>query len=138
MRASDRFEIEIVLAEIRDCLSHVRWKWEEAKQTVSCRIGHADGKRVRTLLDRLFLFSCKRNRKARSLPVAHAIIQLHGGLREGQRLWVSDASRTSGVFALWKPWSDGENATILLGVWSGKDSDDRVLLSSVRKIFRVQ
>ncbi len=137
MRASERFEIEILLTGVRDVIPTARWSWDDARQTVSVRLGSDDEKRVRKQLDRTFLFSCRKKRKTGSSPVAGLILQMHGSLRDGQQLWLSDPGCASGTYALSKPWADGENLTLVLGVWSGEDQSDRVLISSIRKIFGV-
>jgi len=137
MRASDRYEIEIALSDIRDCLSHAQWSWDENRQSVSARLGQAEWKQAEKRFRRVFPLACRSGRQASRIPVAESIVRLHGGLREGQKIWISDPGRSSGAWALWAPWADGENSTLFLGVWSSEDDDDRMLRSSIRRIFGI-
>lgn len=137
MRTSDRYEIEIILSEIKESLPQARWEWDGNRQSVSARLEKDEWKQAEKKFKQVFSRACRSKRQAERIPVAKSILRLHGGLGEGYAIWSSDPTRPSGIWSLSAPWPDGESCTLFLGAWSNEDMADRQLCSSIRNIFGI-
>jgi len=139
MRTSDRYEIEICLAEIRGRMPDVVWAWDEGKQLVVARLSARQARRCGKILGSLFLDRFGMRQLKKSPDPVRAIVEAYGGLRASQRVWIADVRRECGVFVFWWPWNDGENVSLRIGLYSRGATrvEDREILSSMRGIFAV-
>jgi hypothetical protein len=116
-----------------------RWEWDDRLGAVLSPFRRSDGPAVHALLERSFGGVWDSATIGTAAPAVLAMVQSLGGLRPGQKLFVSAPDRAVGTCACWWPWGDGETVSVRIMLLAGgvPDTERAALVAELRSWFSV-
>ncbi len=97
--------------------AHLLWQWEERYGVVFSEFRTDKQAMVRETLGRHLGREWPGTEIAMAPGTIQSLANSLGGMREGQKLLISDPEQERMVFCAWWPWGSGETVTIRLGVY---------------------
>ena len=111
----------------------VSWKWDSRFETVLAEFGVGKNANVRAILERHLPIIWDGSNIASAPDVVRTILNLLGGLREGQLFLTSDPHGDAFIFCAWWPWGDGKTISIRIAP-SYKQSSDPEKAEKARRL----
>ncbi len=114
------------------------WEWDGRFGAALSAFGAEQIDHVERALDAEFSSRWAVDNIGSAPAVATGIAESRGGLRAGQKLFISDPEQDIVVFAAWWPWGGGDRVSVRIGLVSksGALPPDDVLVA-FRKSFEI-
>jgi hypothetical protein len=116
-----------------------RWEWDDRLGAVQSPFRRSDGPVVHALLERSFGTSWDSASIGAAAPAVLQMIESLGGLRPGQKVFVSAPDHAVGTCAYLWPWDDGETVSVRITLLAGgaPDAERAALVAELRRWFSV-
>lgn len=109
----NKIELEKVCRELQAGFQEVlSWKWDSRFGTALAEFPSDNEDTVRALLGSYFGVSWDSSTIGEAPEVVQTIAGRLGGLRAGQLLYTSDATKDDFIFGVWWPWGNGQTISI--------------------------
>jgi hypothetical protein len=132
-------EIEIVCQNIFDQTDDVlRWQWDEYVGAMLATFKLPEVRTVFAACDSSFASVWDFESVADAPDVVRDIIEMAGGLRSSQYLFVTAVEEPIVAFGAWWPWGDWETISLRLGLALPRSLDDHhaeLLVDEFRQVF---
>jgi hypothetical protein len=113
------------------------WSWDEQFSGVLAQFSVSDKDKVLGILGRFMGDKWDESEIKRAPEIVTQLAENMGGIRLGQLLFTTDASKNIFIFGAWWPWQDGQTISLRVApFWaelSDSESDD--LVASFRVCF---
>lgn len=97
----------------------LKWSWDDRFLMMLAVVEKGEEPEVRDVVRQHFPHTFTADQPDLSRSVNDVIAGL-GGLRSGQRLFVSSPNEDPMVFGAWWPWRGNQKISLRLGVWSAR------------------
>ncbi len=128
---------EALLEETRGLLN---WRWDTQFLCALAQFSVSDKDTVLGILGRLMPAKWGASEIEEAPKMVVQLVEEMGGIRAGQFLFATDASKKVFIFGAWWPWQDGQTISLRVAPYgeglSDLESDD--LLSSFRVSFELR
>ncbi|MDY6950453.1 MAG: hypothetical protein SWE60_03000 [Thermodesulfobacteriota bacterium] len=115
------------------------WSWDEQLLAALAQFSVQDAHKVSGLLDPVMDARWDAQDIDKAPWIVRQLAKEMGGIRSGQLLFTTDASKKVFLFGAWWPWQDEKTISLRIGAqWTGlSDSEAAEVLASFKACFGV-